>query len=200
MVIFMLRVTWLIQLFTSFKTCILWAPVRILSVITGLRLKRCQRFGCTNWSCPRFLTSSNNSSGVLLPFLAAFLFQTVFPPLFTLFPARRRAFLFDMCSRSKVRYWDRWLRCRIGAILPIPVSPTYYHSMPFCLLMQNVTKTMWNSEMSCTSLWSKKGLDKKEIQSLNGSMSSNRLIDKEACSFLGCNKLHDVVGWNDCLM
>ena len=77
-IFFMLRVTWQIHLFASFKTCIFWDPVRIILVITGLRLKRCQRLGCTNWSCRRILTSSNNSSGVLLPFLAAFLFRQLF--------------------------------------------------------------------------------------------------------------------------
>ena len=32
----------------------------------------------------------------------------------------------------------------IGAISPTPISPTYYHSVPFRLLMQNVIKTMYN--------------------------------------------------------
>ena len=31
---------------------------------------------------------------------------------------------------------------RIGAISPTPISPTYYHLVPFRLLMQNVTKSM----------------------------------------------------------
>ena len=33
----------------------------------------------------------------------------------------------------------------IDAISPTPISPTYYHLVPFRLLMQNVTKSMWNS-------------------------------------------------------
>ena len=38
---------------------------------------------------------------------------------------------------------------RVSAISPTPISPTpilptYYRSVPFRLLMQNVTKTMWN--------------------------------------------------------
>ena len=44
-------------------------------------------------------------------------------------------------------YTKNWFPTRIGAILPTPVSPTpilptYYCSVPFRLLKQNVTKTM----------------------------------------------------------
>ena len=55
------------------------------------------------------------------------------------------------------------------------ILPTYYHSVPFCLLVQNVTKTM--------------GLHKKG--SLNG-RAEIIFIDKGACSSFSCDKLHDM--------
>lgn len=59
---------------------------------------------------------------------------------------------------------------QIGVILP-----TYYHLVSFCLLMQNVTKTM--------------GLHKKI--SLNG-RAEIIFVDKGMCSSFGCDKLHDM--------